>query len=247
MSGMNKSMTKRRVRRRAAVIISVVLALFVLCAVVYVGTYYHADEAAAESLVSGGNVRIEETAYGWLFDGPSDDRAMVFYPGGKVEETAYAPLLRRLAESGMDVCLVKMPVRLAILNTDAAGDVMEAEDYRNWYIGGHSLGGVCASKFAAEHPDDIKGLVMLASYPMEEIDSGIETLMIYGSEDGVLNMEKYKEARQKAPVDASEYVIEGGNHAQFGSYGNQKGDGEAEITAGEQMEQTVDLILLHMN
>ncbi len=35
---------------------------------------------------------------------------------------------------------------------------------------------------------------------------------------------------------------EGGNHAQFGNYGPQKGDSPATITAAEQQEQTVEAV-----
>ena len=35
--------------------------------------------------------------------------------------------------------------------------------------------------------------------------------------------------------------MEGGNHSQFGNYGEQKGDGKATISAEEQQRQTVKL------
>ena len=68
-----------------------VIAVIVCGSVVYVEQYYRADVAAEEALVSDGNVSVERTGYGWYFDGPGEESALVFYPGGKVEETAYAP------------------------------------------------------------------------------------------------------------------------------------------------------------
>ena len=83
----------------------------------------------------------------------------MFYPGAKVEETAYAPLLRAIAEAGMDACLVKMPFRLAIFGVDRADRVMAAHDYERWYIGGHSLGGAMAARYAAGHASRLAGVV----------------------------------------------------------------------------------------
>ena len=73
-------------------------------------------------------------------------------------------------------------------------------------------------------------------------DSGLRVLSVYGSEDGVLNMEKYREDRAMLPEDTAETVIPGGNHAGFGSYGAQKGDGSAAISQEEQVRRTAAAI-----
>ena len=109
-------------------------------------------------------MRVEKTEYGWFLDGPSEENALIFYPGAKVEETAYAPILHRFAEEGMDVCLVKMPFRLAFFGISKASDVMAQYEYENWYIGGHSLGGAMSAVYAADHGDELKGIVLLAAY-----------------------------------------------------------------------------------
>ena len=92
------------------IILAVLIGFFV-----YAGTYYHADPSAAEALESDDRVTVAKTEYGWMFDGPSEEDVLVFYPGAKVEETAYAPLLHLLAGRGIDVCMVKMPFRLAVV------------------------------------------------------------------------------------------------------------------------------------
>ena len=211
--------------------------------IIYTGTYYHADSAAAAALETDDSVTVSETGYGWLFDGPSEEDVLVFYPGAKVEETAYAPLMHLLAEKGLDVCLVKMPFRLAFFDTDRADDALEGTVYTNVYVGGHSLGGAMAAVYAAGNGEKLTGLILLAAYPTKDLDDDMKLLSIYGSEDGVLNMEKVQEGRIYAPDIYSEQVIEGGNHAQFGNYGIQKGDGDAEITPEEQQEKTADLII----
>ena len=208
----------------------------------YAADYYRADETALSALRSDETVRVTRTGYGWLFDGPSETDALIFYPGGKVEETAYAPLLRRIAAGGTDVCLVKMPLRLAVLAPNRAAKVMAEQPYENWTIGGHSLGGAMAASYAAGHPEALRGLVLLAAYPTRALDPGLKVLSVVGSEDGVINREKLAAGEQYLPEDVQLCVIPGGNHAQFGSYGPQRGDGAARISPEEQWNETAALL-----
>lgn len=100
-----------------------------------------------------------------------------------------------------------------------------------------------AASYVSKHTEDFEGLVLLAAYSTEDLsDSGLKVLSVYGSEDGVLNREKYEEYRSNLPKDTVEYVMEGGNHAEFGSYGEQEGDGQARISQGEQIAITVEKI-----
>ncbi|MBQ1303209.1 MAG: carboxymethylenebutenolidase, partial [Firmicutes bacterium] len=144
---------KRTFNRKHLIWIIPVAAVAALTVVflIYAGSYYHAEESVSEALATGGGVEVSQTDYGWYFDGPSEDSALVFYPGAKVEETAYAPLLHRLAAEGMDACLVKMPLRFAFFGKNKAGKVMEQYDYDRWFVGGHSLGGAMSAYFAADH------------------------------------------------------------------------------------------------
>ena len=209
----------------------------------YTGSFYRADEAAREALKSDGTVQVVRTEYGWLFDGPASDRACVFYPGGKVEETAYAPLLRRLAAEGMDVLLLRVPFHLAFFAANKAAWLMEKYPRDHWYLGGHSLGGAVAALSAAKDMDRLEGLILLAAYPTKALPEELTVISVYGSEDGVLNREKLAAGRQWMPPNSVEAVIEGGNHAQFGNYGEQKGDGAASISAEEQQEEALRVIL----
>ena len=120
---------------------------------------------------------------------------------------------------------------------------MKQHDYAHWYIGGHSLGGVMAASYAAAHGGQLSGVYMLAAYSSKPLDDNTRAVLIYGSEDGVLNRTKLEEANRYLPVDSAAYVIEGGNHAQFGNYGIQNGDGNALISAEEQQQRAAELIL----
>ncbi len=222
---------------------AVAIAVIAVAFGVYVGNYYKADESVTEYLTSDGAVKVAQTDYGWYLDGPSEEDALVFYPGAKVEEEAYIPLLYRFAEEGMDVCLVKMPFRLAFLGMNKASDVMAQYPYENWYVGGHSLGGAMSAGYAAEHGDALKGVVLLAAYATKKLDEDLLEIVIYGSEDEVLRDGKIEEGKAFAPGRYFDHVIEGGNHAQFGNYGEQKGDGKALISAGEQQAETVRFVM----
>ena len=234
---------EQKANRRKWIALLAVPAILVLSFFLYVENYYHADRSALAALKSDENAAVVKTDYGWLFDGPSETDALIFYPGAKVEETAYAPMLHDLAGKGMDVCLVKMPFRLAIFGINRADDLTGRYDYTNWYIGGHSLGGAMAASYAANHGDKLTGLVLLAAYPTKKLDDGLVVATIYGSCDTVLNSKKLEEGDAYMPEGAVSCVIEGGNHAQFGNYGEQKGDGEAVISAVEQQRQAVEVIL----
>ena len=229
---------KRRRLTAAAVLLAVVLGFLL-----YTSVYYHADETARSALRSDGSVAVTQTGYGVFFDGPADDAALIFYPGAKVEAEAYAPLLHRLAAGGLDVCLVRMPLRLAFLGQDRADDVMAAHSYAHWYIGGHSLGGAVAALYAADNGDAVEGLVLCASYPTKPLDEDLLEVSLTGSEDRVINRDRQESGLAFAPANNAVYVIEGGNHAQFGSYGAQKGDGAALIPPERQWDEAAADIL----
>ena len=237
------------------------LALLIGMVAVYFGTYYHADQLALDALQGTKEVKVSEISQmvagaevvkeeGWYFDGPGTDSALVFYPGAKVEAASYAPLMEEISSHGIDCYLCEMPLNFALLGKDAAEDIRAGvgEDYKKWYIGGHSLGGVAASMVAddAEEPGGVdawNGVVLIAAYPTNELST--PALSIYGSDDDVLDADKYNKTATDGlwPDDFVEVIIKGGNHAQFGSCGEQKGDGKAEITSGEQQKEAAKAIV----
>ena len=170
---------------------------------------------------------------------------LIFYPGGKVEHAAYTPLMEMLASEGILCVLVEMPFRLAVLDVNAADGIPEAfPEVECWYMGGHSLGGSMAASYLASHTEDFDGLILLGAYSTADLSgSGLTVLSVYGSEDGVMNREKYAEYKPNLPEGFTEVIIEGGNHAYFGAYGEQEGDGTATVTPAEQVRETVAAIL----
>lgn len=226
-------------------------------ALLYVNDFYEATDVAKKAILGNEQITVTEEDGYYLFAqdpsvsyaGPGTGKGIIFYPGGKVEETAYAPLLLRFANEGYEVYLIKMPAKLAILGANAAEKVMEkAPNIKEWTMMGHSLGGVAAATFSASHEDKVVNLVLLASYSMENLaDKDIRVYSFYGSEDKVLNMESYISYHENLPDSLVETVIEGGNHANFGHYGVQEGDGKASITREEQQESVLDVFLYTEN
>lgn len=175
---------------------------------------------------------------GMVYFEADSEIGFVFYPGGRVDYLAYAPLCEKLQEQGIQVFLVDMPFNMANFGVNKATAIMEEyTDITSWFIGGHSLGGVAASMYASANADAIDGLVLVGMYLAMDYDVE-DTITINGSND----------LRVGDSVDytTNVYVIEGGNHAQFGNYGPNEGDGEATITADEQQDQATALIVAFM-
>ncbi len=221
-----------------AIIAIIVLAIFAY-GIYYVNDYYHADDDVTDYLNGSGNIDVIKTSNGLLIDGPGNGTAIIFYPGAKVEYTSYLPLLTQIANKDIDCFLVEMPFNLAILGKNSADDIMDEYDYTKYYMAGHSLGGSMASKYINE-TNKSDGLILLESYPTDSIDKPI--LSIYGSEDKVLNMEKYNESKSLMD-NLTEIVIKGANHAQVGNYGVQQGDGNATISCEKQQSEITNGIV----
>ncbi len=240
---------KKKKHLKTAVFIAVVLLAIVVVGVVYVNDYYRPLDIAMEALVDNETLEIYQLQDdAWVFapeEMSGQEKGLIFYPGGKVAYEAYAPLLRMLAESGFVCVLPQMPANLAVLDMDAAKAYpAQFPQITEWYLGGHSLGGSMAAGYAADHAQEYEGLILLASYSTADLkDTGLQVLSIYGSEDKVLNLEKYAEYKGNLPADFQEMVIEGGCHAYFGSYGPQEGDGTPAISNEEQLQVTVERIV----
>ena len=238
---------KKKLWITLAAVLAAVIALTAVCAL-YLGDYYPADTEALEAFSPVHPVTREEWKDGTLItrpEGRDPVAGFIFYPGGKVEHTAYTPLMEALASEGILCVLVEMPFRLAVLDVNAAEGIPAAfPEVERWYLGGHSLGGSMAASYLASHTEDFDGLILLGSYSTADLSgSGLAVLSVYGSEDGVMNREKYGGYRPNLPEGFTEVIIEGGNHACFGAYGAQEGDGTATITPAEQLRQTAEAIL----
>ena len=235
----------RKRKRILWIVIPVAVFALLLCAsLIYLESYYHADDAIAA--FSADRTVEERTLAGGetVFDPGDATVGLIFYPGGKVDETAYVPLMRAISAKGVLCVLCRMPFRLAVFDTHAADGVREMfPEIEHWYISGHSLGGAVASIEVNAHPGVYEGMILLASFSNDDLSGEpIRVLSVYGSEDGVMERETYEQAKAKLPGDMTERIIAGGCHAGFGMYGAQRGDGTPAITNAEQIRITADII-----
>lgn len=206
---------------------------------------YKADNIAKNNLKSDKYINVTQDAY--IEFTPKNnikDVGFIFYPGENVQEESYAAICRGIANQGYKVIIVPMPFNLAILDWDEGLEVIKHHpNIKKWVIGGHSLGGVMASNFVYnKKPESIKGLIFYASYP-SKVDfskSNLKSLSIFGSKDSILNMQKLKDTKKLLPYETIYVEIQGGNHAQFGNYGFQRGDLKADITREEQQKISIE-------
>lgn len=239
-------MKRRLTKRRIALIIFIILIVAGLLVWKYMKPYAPAEEAET-ALISGEGVTVEQND-NWISFEPSvtSGAAVIFYPGGLVEAEAYSPLARSLAAEGHPFYIAKMPFNLAVMKKDAAEEIIRVHPNYSFVIGGHSLGGVMASRYAVEHSDQLEGVFFLASYPDDKgtlKDTTLSVLSILGTQDQVIDRDSYHEGRSYLPSNTLYSSIEGGNHAQFGSYGAQKGDGKATISEEKQQRLTTRAML----
>ncbi len=171
---------------------------------------------------------------------------IVLYPGGRVVAEAYAPLARAIAEQGYLAAIVYAPLNLAFFGVGAADQVLaDFPDVETWAVGGHSLGGVAAALYAQNNPT-VRGLVIMASFPANDAlreRSDLRVVSIYGTNDGLARAEDVRNSSKDLPQNTRFVPIEGGNHAQFGYYGEQAGDNQATISHEEQTTQIVTAIV----
>ena len=228
-----KPISRRRKWLVAGGILLLILAILMGAFLWYVSDYYRAENVALEVMAQGSGITVQDNLTILSPTYPTDT-AIIFYPGAKVEAEAYLPLLDQIRQTGVTCILVHMPFNMAIFDADAAEEVISRfPEIQHWYVAGHSMGGAMASKFASDHPDQVHGLILMGAYIYGDYPDE-KTLTIYGS----LNQSV------EDHIDYTENIveIEGGNHAQFGNYGPQKGDPPAEISAEEQQAQTVTAI-----
>ncbi len=187
---------------------------------------------------------------------------IIFYPGGLVDPHAYIEAFEELVSvDGRQVVIMKVAANLAIANSGKAHRFIEDFDaVDNWVIGGHSLGGVVACMDAADHRDAYAGLFLLAAYSISDLSDWEAPVMLFTAEFDVVgnpgdlvenepNLPSRLDVATLAEIPTNGtsgqtiyHDIPGGNHAQFGSYGAQAGDGAATIDAATQQAEVRDFL-----
>ena len=212
---------------------------------------YPAGMDALSALESTDRVTISQDKLIVFTPVEETETGLIFYPGGLVEPTAYAPILHQIAEKGVLVIITPMPLNLAIFNTGAANAVIDAyPNISTWILAGHSLGGASAAIFAENNPNRIDAIALWDSYPANSADlsdNTISVISIFGTTNNIPNTENFNDKKYLLPADTIYIGIEGANHAQFGDYGPQKGDVVASMSLAEQHEQVAEIMLDFIN
>ncbi|HLN88771.1 MAG: alpha/beta hydrolase [Chloroflexota bacterium] len=233
-------------RRRYRIILAILLVFALVLAgfVVWAETPPSPMPEAYDALKSDTQVTV--SVGNWLIFTPTSSNAstgFIIYPGGRVDFRSYAPLAHSIAAEGHMVVIPLMPLNLAVFGVDiATGIIRSWPTINSWAIGGHSLGGTMAAQFAYENPSMVKGLVLWAAYPASGTDlskSNLSVTTIHGSNDGLVSTKQIDDSLRFLPPSTVRVEIAGGNHAQFGSYGDQAGDNPATITRDSQQNITV--------
>lgn len=166
----------------------------------------------------------------------------VFYPGGNVDPRAYAPSALALAEQGIFVSIVPMENYLALSGFMRADDVRTLHpNISRWFVGGHSMGGTMAARYAStDTGKSIDGVVIWASVADENYnisDSGLAVLSIHATLDVGNDPDQVKQYAHVLPEDTIYICIDGGDHSQFGYYTDD--NPPATISREEQQKQII--------
>ena len=218
------------------------LLLIAACTAIWFLRPFPPNETALKAMQGGEGITVTDYGEWVVFEGGrSFDPSVILYPGARVTPESYAPLARLLAGYGHRVFIARMPFNLAVTDIQRADELLKNFPDQPFVIGGHSMGGAMAARYAALHPDRFSGVFFLAAYPDKRGDlslTKLPVLSLLGTRDGIVNQQKFEAGKSFLPTQAVFMSIEGGNHSQFGSYGMQKGDYPAVISAQDQWQQT---------
>lgn len=210
-----------------------------------------ASDRALDAMAGTPSVRVLESSTRVVLVPTDGERetGVVFFPGALVDPRAYVPNLTPLAEAGHRVVIIKAPLNVALLDRAGASRAMDAHPgVARWVVAGHSLGGVAAASVAGGDDGRVRGLLLWASFPNSSLaeTTDLEVSSVSGSLDGLSTPAKIADSAADLPPDAVFVEVAGANHAQFGDYGAQDGDGTATISreAAQRQIQAASLDLL---
>jgi hypothetical protein len=212
-------------------------------------TYFHivfmADRDATLEVFRDDRVTLEVISGSLLLSptGEATTAGVLYVPGARVDPYSYLHPLVDVAASGVTVVIMDPLFNMALLDQRNLDElVAAAPSIETWTLAGHSLGGVRACMLA----DDprVTGLVLFASYCANDISHlGIPVLQVLASDDGLIDISAVNEARGLLPASATATTIEGANHASFGTYGDQPGDGLATLSRQQVRESVSELVM----
>jgi predicted alpha/beta-hydrolase family hydrolase len=231
------------------------LAIFWLGVIAWLFYNMQAQQLESSVMKSDNKVNVQNLSNAFIFTPVLDTTgsALIFYPGAWVDPNAYTPMARTIAKAGFKTIIVKLPYRMALLQSQqedvfqqSLGYIHSDSLHRNWIVGGHSRGGKLASIFTKKYRNTLGGLLLVGTSHPREFDLSdltIDVTKIYGSNDGLASVEEINEFAINLPSNMNRVRIAGGNHRQFAYYGYQFGDSSAEISRQKQQEIMIQAII----
>lgn len=221
------------------------LVVTIVCFVTYFHIVFMADREATLEVFRDDRVSVTTVAGSVVLSGVDTPgtTGLLYFPGARVDPYSYLHSLVEVAASGVTVVVMEPLFNMALLDSrDLTELTAVAPRVTTWTLAGHSLGGVRACMLA-DHPD-VTGLVLLASYCANDISRlDIQVLQIFASADLLLDPVAVGESHGLLPANATQTTIGGANHASFGTYGEQPGDGLATLGRESIREVLTGLIL----
>lgn len=239
-------------KKRYKILLSIIAFILIIAGIftIWLLNPYQAEEKAA-AVMEKESIKVTEE--NWLLfktEKDNPEKGLIFYPGARVQAEAYAPLAAQIADSGHQVVIPPMPLNLAVFGINKADQIMKKfSEVNEWYIAGHSLGGAMAANYAENNSSKLKGLILLAAYPAESDDLSnynLDVLSIYAEKDAFATLEDIKNSRELLPENTIWKEVKGGNHSQFGYYGFQRGDNQAQISLEKQQQEILSAVLSFM-
>ena len=232
--------------KKIVIIAIIIITLVTVATLIYLSAgNYESQDLAKSYMISNEKVTVFNDKGMKFVPVVSNGTGVILYQGAKVEVSAYSVEAKSLAENGYTVFIPQMPFNMAFFGINKADKIIEENPgISEWYMAGHSLGGSMAAKYTYNNQKNIAGLMLLASYSVDDL-SGYQgrVISIVGTKDMGIDSAKLDESGKNLPYNSELFLIEGGNHAQFGDYGIQKGDFVADISLEGQLKLIIDKML----
>jgi len=173
---------------------------------------------------------------------------LLVFPGARVDPFAYLHPFVDIAATGTTVTVVDPLFNMALFDQRSMDELTShSPSISQWVVAGHSLGGVKACMEADN--DQVAGLLLFASYCANDVSGlDIAVVEVLAAQDGLIDTDASRQAQGNLPEGFVTLTLDEANHASFGTYGPQPGDGVSTLDRDD-MRQTMnevwDQVLSH--